>query len=279
MHEILDHLPPGSRVLDLGAQRGSFRAPDYRELQLIATDLLSPSHIDSQLLFVRAEASSLPFRSRTFDAIILNHSLEHFEILKPALQEIGRVVKTDGAIYVAVPDATAFSDRLYRQVFWNRGGHVNLFGNKAELSKTLSWYFGLPLAGSRTLCASLTFLNRKATGAGPRRIPFSRLPEALLRALTIPLRIADRRFGARLSVYGWALYFGNLKQPIDVTVRPNICIRCGQAHPADWLLQQGACGGDCFSMATPAQGAARKTSSRRSKTSHLSRDQIARGGV
>jgi SAM-dependent methyltransferase len=247
MHEILDRLPPGSRVLDLGSQGGSFNASDYPELVSIAVDIISPS--DSFSLrprgpfhFVRADASFLPFGSRTFDAIVLNHSLEHFERLKPALQEIGRVVRPDGAIYVAVPDAATFSDRLYRKVFRGRGGHVNLFASGPELAETLSWYFGLPLVGSRTLCASLTFLNRKARDPGPgsRRIPFSRLPEPLLLCLTALLRVADCRFGTRLSVYGWALYFGNLKQRVESTVRPNICVRCGQAHPADWLLRIGA---------------------------------------
>src|SRR3984957_16440514 len=164
MHEILDRLPPGSRVLDLGSQAGSFNAADYPELVSIAVDLISPGagFCKRPHHFVRAEASCLPFRSRTFDAIVLNHSLEHFEQLKPALQEIGRVVRPDGAIYVAVPDATTFSDRLYRKVFRDRGGHVNLFGSESELSKTLAWYFGLKPAGSRTLCASLTFLNRRS---------------------------------------------------------------------------------------------------------------------
>jgi SAM-dependent methyltransferase len=251
MHEILDRLPPGSRVLDLGSQGGSFNASDYPQLVLIAVDIISPSDslfvrtqspLKNPVHFVRAEASCLPFGSRTFEAIVLNHSLEHFERLKPALQEIGRAIRPDGAIYVAVPDAATFSDRLYRQVFRGRGGHVNPFASQSELSETLSWYFGLPLAGSRTLCASLTFLNRNVKDSAPgwRRIPFSRLPEPLLLCLTALLRVADRRFGTRLSVYGWALYFGSLKQPVESTVRPNICIRCGQAHPADWLMRIGA---------------------------------------
>ena len=241
MHEILDRLPPGSRVLDLGSHTGSFNAADYPELVSIAVDIISPGDGFGKRPrhFVRAEASCLPFGSRTFDAIVLNHTLEHFEKLKPALQEIGRVVRPDGAIYVAVPDATTFSDRVYRKVFRDRGGHVNLFASQSELSKTLSWYFGLTLVGSRTLCASLTFLNRNArdTDPGSRRIPFSRLPEPLLLSLTALLRLVDRKFRTRLSVYGWALYFGNLKQQVEPTVRPNICVRCGQAHPADWLLR------------------------------------------
>jgi SAM-dependent methyltransferase len=240
VEEILDHLAPGSRVLDLGSRDGSFPAHAYPKLVLIAADLFLPGKIQEGIRFVQADASSLPFASRSFDAIILNHTLEHFERLKPALQEIGRVIRADGAIYAAVPDATTFSDRLYRKLFRNGGGHVNLFGSEIELSKVLTWYFGLQPAGSRTLCASLTFLNRSTRnpGAGQLRIPF-RLPERLLLYLTWLLRAADRRFGARLTIYGWALYFGNLKVRVDPALRANICIRCGQAHPSAWLLSLG----------------------------------------
>ncbi len=240
MEEILDHLSPGSRVLDLGSRDGSFPASAYPKLILIAADLFLPGQVQEGIRFVQTDASSLPFASRSFDAIVLNHTLEHFERLKPALQEIGRVIRTDGAVYVAVPDATTFSDRLYRKIFRNRGGHVNLFGSETELTKMLAWYFGLPPAGSRTLCASLTFLNRSARspGAGQLRIPF-RLPERLLLYLTWLLRTADRRFNARLTIYGWALYFGNLPAGVDPAVRTNICIRCGQAHPSAWLLSLG----------------------------------------
>jgi hypothetical protein len=70
----------------------------------------------------------------------------------------------------------------------------------------LGWYFELRPAGSRTLCAYLTFLNRRAPNpdAGQLRIPF-RLPKRLLLYLTWLLRVAGLRFAARLTVYGWAL--------------------------------------------------------------------------
>jgi SAM-dependent methyltransferase len=241
VEEILDHLPPGSRVLDLGSRDGSFQAQAFPNLILIAADLFAPATLQPGIRFVQSDAGELPFASRSFDAIILNHTLEHFERLKPALQEIGRVVRTTGAIYVAVPDATTFSDRLYRKLFRNRGGHVNLFGSETELSKMLAWYFGLRPAGSRKLCASLTFLDRNARNPEPGqlRLPF-RLPERLLLYLTWLMRAADRRLGVRLTIYGWALYFGNLQVQVDPTVRTNICIRCGQAHPSAWLLNLGA---------------------------------------
>ncbi len=65
----------------------------------------------------------LPFADRTFDAVISNHSLEHFEDLAGALGEIGRVLKPSGAVHIVVPDASTFCHRGYRWLA--RGGGAN----------------------------------------------------------------------------------------------------------------------------------------------------------
>lgn len=239
MHEILDHLPAGARVLDLGARDGSFPAEEYGRFLTVRVDLNRPGGTAGRL--VQADAAHLPFRSRTFDAAILNHSLEHIARLKPALQETGRVVKRQGAVYVAVPDASTLADRLYRKVYRHAGGHVNLFDSAGDLAKMLSWYFGLPHVATRTLCCAFAFLNRRNTRSSALRqeLRFGGMPERLLALLTGALRALDRRFHTRTTVYGWALYFGAVGEPVDPTIRTNVCIRCGQAHPAQWLRDLG----------------------------------------
>src|SRR6266545_1211605 len=133
MHEILDRLPDGARVLDLGCRGGSFKPSDYPRIIVICADL--EQQLPGTGRFVQADAAALPFPSGVFDAIILNHCLEHFSRLKPALQEIGRCISRQGAIFVAVPDAKTVTDRFYRKLYLNSGGHVNLFGSDRELSK------------------------------------------------------------------------------------------------------------------------------------------------
>lgn len=232
MHEILYNLPPGSLVLDLGCSVGSFDAASF-PFFTVRVDLepLGASHSGA---FAQADAARLPFRGRTFDAVVCNHGLEHFKELKPALQEIGRVLKRDGALFVSVPDATTLHDRLYRWVA-NGGGHVNLFDKPTELAAMLAWYSGLPHVATKVLYASYSYLNRRNA-----RGRLWRCWEAPLAVLTAALRFLDRHFGSKTSIYGWAMYFGNVPEPVDPRPWTNVCVRCGQAHPSDWLAEVGA---------------------------------------
>ncbi len=75
MHEILDHLLAGACVLDLGARNGSFPVSDYPQLIVIRVDAERPQVPNGRE--VQSDAVQLPFRSGTFDAAILNHSIEH----------------------------------------------------------------------------------------------------------------------------------------------------------------------------------------------------------
>ena len=61
---------------------------------------------------------------------------------------------------------------------------------------------------------------------------------SVLRLATLALRSIDRGFGTRLSVYGWAYYFGAY-QPSDLAARTNVCIGCGGGHSARKLRAAG----------------------------------------
>ncbi len=238
MHEILDHLPPDALVLDLACYLGSFNPGEF-PFTTVRIDS-NPQQGGLRTNLVQGDAVRLPFKARAFDAVICNHGLEHFTQLKPALQEIGRVLKREGALFVSVPDARTLQDRLYRKLT-NGGGHVNLFDRPWELAKMLTWYSGQPHIATRVLYASFAYLNRRnVRGRIPKQLAAVCWRwEAPLSILSGVLRLIDRRFGTRMSVYGWAMYFGNV--PENVAPRPwtNVCICCGQGHPSDWLIEIG----------------------------------------
>jgi SAM-dependent methyltransferase len=238
MHEILKHLPAGSRVLDLGCAGGSF--PQEATLaDVVRVDRDTPGASATGQQFVQADAAKLPFGDRTFAAVISNHSLEHFDDLGGALSEIGRMICPGGALYVSVPDASTLTDKLYRWL-GRGGGHVNPFQSASELAATIQRTTGVAHTATKLLCSSLSFLNR---GRAPRPVP-RRLwllgagYEWTLFLYTWLSRRLDRLFHMRTSVYGWALYFGHIPEPVDTSTWVNVCIRCGSGCAAAFLTEQ-----------------------------------------
>ena len=234
MHEILSVLSDESCVLDLGSARGSFHYAAYPSLKVVQVDLNPPAASRGTVL--AASAAALPLRSSTIRAAVLNHSLEHFELLDQALSEVSRVVQSGGSLYVSVPDATTLTDRIYRWLT-HGGGHVNLFTDPEELASLVSQTTGLRPRTRRTLYTSLSFLNRHNLEPPlPRRfLLFANGNEQFLKWFNWGLRALDRLLGTRLSVYGWAFYFGEGFADPDVESWKNVCVRCGSGHPLDRL--------------------------------------------
>ncbi len=238
MHEILRNLPSNARVLDLGSRTGSFSREICPAAFVVRIDLERPGNKDKG--FVQADAARLPFASACFDAIVSNHSLEHMRELETVLAEIGRVIKPGGALYVAVPDASTFSDWLYRWVY-HGGGHVNPFRSREELAGIISSAAKLPLAASRELATSFGFLERRYfLPRPPRRMwLLANGNRTFIVWLGYLARTLDRFLGTRCSAYGWAMYFGKLEEPVGTAGWRNVCVTCGSASPADALLEAG----------------------------------------
>jgi SAM-dependent methyltransferase len=234
LHEILRHVGTTGRVLDLGSSTGSYRHQDF-PFATVRVDL-DAVRTAPGVVFVQADASQLPFRAGVFDAVVCNHSLEHFVGLGAALDEIGRVLKPGGCLFVSVPDASAFSDRLFR---WLSGGgiHVNAFVDVAQLIAAIEQHVGARHAATRPLYASCCFANpHNRTARAPRRFwILAGGREGFLRVGTWMLRWLDRAFGTRLSFYGWALFFGPVAETVREDGWSNVCVRCGAGHPAEEL--------------------------------------------
>jgi SAM-dependent methyltransferase len=110
---------PGSRVLDAGAGSGTFS----NRLSAEGFDVTSTDVTDEALEVlrarvwgpvVRADATSLPFRTESFDAVVLAEVLEHVEDDAGALAEAARVLRPQGVLAVSVPRNPAWfsqSDR------------------------------------------------------------------------------------------------------------------------------------------------------------------------
>ena len=166
MHEILTNLKEGVLVLDIGCGDGSFRQ-EVTNATTVTVDREPPKKQGERTRFVQCDAAALPFMDGTFAAVISNHSLEHFDDLARSLREIGRVTCPDGSLFIAVPDASALTDKLYRWLA-RGGGHVHAFTAPGETAALIQRATGLPHLATRTLCSSLSFLNRRNA---PRPVP------------------------------------------------------------------------------------------------------------
>ncbi len=145
------------------------------------------------------------------------------------------MLANDGYLYVAVPDASTFTDRVYRWL-GRGGGHVNPFTDAAAVARMFTKATGLRHAGTRVLCTSLSFLNRKnMRSRAPRKLLlFGNGNESCVRTLTYTLRRIDRSLHRRASVYGWAFFFGDGLLP-DLAVWSNVCVGCGSGAPSSAL--------------------------------------------
>jgi SAM-dependent methyltransferase len=236
MHEILAHLRVGSLVLDLGCAKGSF-PQNAAAADVVRVDREPQGNLGALTRFVQADAAQLPFADDTFAAVILNHSLEHFDNLGAALHEIGRVIAPNGSLFVAVPDASSLSDKLHRWLA--RGGRVNAFTCAADTAAAIAHATGLPHLATRVLCSSLSFLNRRTA---PRPLPrrLLALGAGYEWSLFLFTWLSRRRWlNTRTSVYGWGFYFGNVVEPIDTDTWVNVCIRCGSGYSAAHLARLG----------------------------------------
>ena len=160
LHELIEAAPAGARVLDEGCGPGSWRYPQRPDLEVAAFDIKfppgPPPRAPNAAVF-RADLARLPLPDQRFDLTICHYVLEHVTHLEPCCDELARVTRRGGALYLAVPRSASFDDRLYRFAGWF-AKYVML-----KLRKRLEHQQRFDLERLR---ANLTLFARHARGAG-----------------------------------------------------------------------------------------------------------------
>ncbi len=121
LREVVAAAPPGARVLDAGCGPGSWPYGLRSDLRIASFDIKyppGPPAPAAHVVVFRADLARLPLRDGLFDLTVCHYVLEHVTALAACCDELARVTKPGGRLYVAVPRAASFDDRLYRFAGW-----------------------------------------------------------------------------------------------------------------------------------------------------------------
>ena len=117
------HIAPEQCFLDIFKKQ--------KNLDYLTSDLESP------IADVKADICNLPFDDNSFDIIFCNHVLEHIPDDKKAMQELYRVLKTNGMGIFQIPqdlsrektfEDNSITDKKERAKIFGQYDHVRIYG-------------------------------------------------------------------------------------------------------------------------------------------------------
>jgi SAM-dependent methyltransferase len=119
--------------------------------------------------------AGLPFRDSSLDGVYASHLLEHFDDLVAVMEDVWRVLKPAGRLYVTVPHASS-SFMTWRDPTHRRGVNLSTltYFDRSTFEGSMFRYYSR--ANFRLVYSRLRF----AAGGPHRKYPFGRNPIAKL---------------------------------------------------------------------------------------------------
>jgi ubiquinone/menaquinone biosynthesis C-methylase UbiE len=156
---IAERIPKVRRVLDMAAGCGTFLLfglhkghdvwgvePEQWKQQYFRQKVLVSDYPSWYLdRFITAVGESLPFRSNSFHLVTTYQTLEHVGDVDRCIQEMLRVLKPGGNLYLRAPDYNSFFEPHYRVPFLPRmrkdvaSLYLRLIGKPTQGLQTLQW--------------------------------------------------------------------------------------------------------------------------------------------
>jgi SAM-dependent methyltransferase len=232
LHELIDAAAAGVRVLDAGCGPGSWRYGERPELRVVGFDIKfppGPPPRAPQVAVFRADLARLPLRDGCIDLTICHYVLEHVTALAGCCDELARVTRPQGTLYLAVPRAASFDDRLYRFAGYFAKYALGKFGKRIEHQQRFDLGMLLALFEARgfevdslaRVPAGFSWMNDPRTK--PLQGPFTDALAALHRATGIDLA-RDANFVLTFRKVGGQ---GARRTPRERRVT-HVCRECGE---------------------------------------------------
>ena len=117
LRELIAEAPAGIRVLDAGCGPGSWPYGERTDLCIASFDIKYPPGPPAPgpgVKVFRGDLARLPLPAEIFDLTVCHYVLEHVTELEACCDELARVTRPGGTLYLAVPRAASFDDRFYR---------------------------------------------------------------------------------------------------------------------------------------------------------------------
>ena len=239
LHELVGAAAPAARVLDAGCGPGSWDYSERPDLRITALDIKFPPGPPAKregVDVLRAGLERLPLRDGRFDLVLCHYVLEHVTALAACCDELARMTRPGGTLYVAVPRTASFDDRLYRFAGYFAKYALGKLGKRIEHQQRFDLEKALRLFAERGFAptaralvpAGFTWMNDARTKWLQR--PFTEALAWLHRACGLDLArdanlvLAFQRTGAPVSAPG---------APPAARRVTHVCRECGEHSVVD----------------------------------------------
>jgi len=196
LYEAVEAAPQGARVLDAGCGPGTWpyeMRPDQRVTGFDVKFPPGPPPGKPNAGIFRGDMARIAARDASFDLTVCHYVLEHVTALEACCDELVRVTKRGGTLYLSVPRSAAFDDRLYRFAGYFAKYALGKFKKRIEhqqrfdLQKLLDLFYarGMVLTSHARIPAGFSWMNDARTK--PLQGPFVAFVAFLHRTFGIDL--------------------------------------------------------------------------------------------
>ena len=245
LREVIAALPVGARVLDAGCGPGSWPYALRDDLDVTGFDIKfppGPPARHARMRVFRGDLARLPLREHRFDLTVCHYVLEHVTELEACCDELARVTKPGGQLYLSVPRAAAFDDRLYRFAGYFAKYALMKFKKRVEHQQCLDFHSMIDLFYARGM--RLTATARVPAGFSWMNDPRTKPLQA---AFTDTLALLHRWFGLDLAKdANFVLTFEKVGA-IGFRKVTHVCRECGEpAVVSSAASGPGPAGGEAY---------------------------------